>query len=325
MAAYSIEVLPEAKWLMNSGIIAAVVLIATTAGISLGVDIVTRFDNVSVGSLLMYRGLLGILVLGLWKRPRLGELWPNKPGLAIIRLIFGGLTFAGWFGAITYLSAPVTAALLLVDCVLLRLIKACRMNWKISIAEIAVFFCLTVYVSAVWAASRQASEDLVVGVILVAVAVVARAASLHVWERSCELGEKPVLRILIPLLGSTLVGIALCRGAPSLLPPDAAPVILLTAALGVLAYSSADVVVFLFGAFRTRLVELLAVPILAGAEMYAVGYAGSSSVFMALFALTAATLWALWTPLTNVQAVGVGGSEQVPEAQPPRSIGNQWS
>jgi hypothetical protein len=294
---------------MNSGIIAAVVLIATTAGISLGVDIVTRFDSVSLGPLLMYRGLLGILVLGLWKRPRLGELWPKKLGLAILRLVFGGLTFAGWFGAITYLSAPVTAALLLVDCVLLRLIDMCRKNHHIPIAELTVFFCLTVYVSAVWAASTRASEDVAIGVLLVVVAVVARAASLHVWERSCELGETPVLRILIPLLGSTLVGFAMCRGAPSLLPADAAPLILLTAALGVLAYSSADVVVLLFGAFRTRLVELLAVPILAGAEMYTVGHAGSRSLLVALFALTAATLWALSTPLTNTQAIGIGGSD----------------
>ena len=270
----------------------SLVLVAT-AGVAVGVDYLTRTTSISLGTLLLYRGLIGILLLLLWHRPSPAELRPREPRMAIARLVAAGLTFVGWFGAIAFLSAPFATALLLLDSLVLELVKSLRDRTLLSLPEVCVFSCVIGYVGAVSLTRDQLSADFTIGIALAVLAIGARTISMEIWARSCEQGEAELIRIFIPLLGGALTGLVMTFG--SLTPPSFIVLCLIsaTAALGLLTYLTEDQVILRLGAFRTRLVEIFAVPLLAVPQLFS-GEFGSHPATVGFMALLAAsTLWAI--------------------------------
>jgi len=237
-------------------------LIATT-GVAQGIDILTRLEGIPVSSLLFHRGLFGIMLLLLLFRPRQKELWPRRPRIALMRLASSGLTFAGWFGAIAYLSAPVATALMLLDCIVLAAIKSARINVRASTAEWALSLSLVAYVVAIWQVSPVTTGHIVIGSAAAGAAILARAASMHLWQVGTEIGEVAFHRIAIPLAGGFLAGLFGSGGIPSFVGVYPTFLILGTAALGVIGYMTTDFLVGRLGAYRARLIDVLAVPVLA--------------------------------------------------------------
>jgi hypothetical protein len=137
-----------------------------------------------------------------------------------MRLASSGLTFAGWFGAIAYLSAPVATALMLLDCIILAAIKSARINVRASTAEWALSLSLVAYVVAIWQVSLVTTGHIVIGSAAAGAAILARAASMHLWQVGTEIGEVAFHRIAIPLAGGFLAGLFGSGGIPSFVGVD---------------------------------------------------------------------------------------------------------
>jgi hypothetical protein len=63
----------------------------------------------------VYRSLLSLVRLAIIVRPVRAEWLPRSPWVALMRVLTGGLTYVGWFGANALLSGRVTQAVLLLD------------------------------------------------------------------------------------------------------------------------------------------------------------------------------------------------------------------
>jgi len=90
-------------------------MVASEVAITVSIELLARRAELSLGSILVYRSLLALVLLAIIVRPVRAEWLPRSPWVALLRMLTGGLTFVGWFGAIVLLSGRVTQAVLLLD------------------------------------------------------------------------------------------------------------------------------------------------------------------------------------------------------------------
>ena len=101
-------------------------MVASEAAITVSVELLSRRAHLSLATILVDRSLLALALLVLIVRPSRAQWMPRAKGLALLRVLTGGLTFVGWFGAIAMLSGRVTQALLLLDALILAYVRGPR-------------------------------------------------------------------------------------------------------------------------------------------------------------------------------------------------------
>jgi len=235
-------------------------MVVFEVALALGVELVLRRTGVSLAALLFYRSLLALIVLALYLMPARVAWTPMAPGLATLRVITGGLFYVGWFGSIGTVSARVSAAVLLLDSLLLALFRRERHAYeRFTIAVLA----LSLIVFAAFAIREPGTvTNLGRGLLFLAIALVSRAASYKVWERSQQCQEHLFWLIAPSLIGGTLGGLALGRLTVQALTAETFSAVLLLAVIGVIGYFYMNEVMRTVGAFYCRVIELWQVPAL---------------------------------------------------------------
>ncbi len=234
-------------------------MVVFEVALALGVELVLRRTGVSLAALLFYRSFLALILLALYVRPAVAAWTPQAPRLAALRVLTGGLFYIGWFGSIGTVSARVSAAILLLDSLLLALFRRERRGYERG--TIAVL-ALSLMIFAGYAMQEPGTvTSLRKGIAFLALALVSRAASYKVWERSQTRDEHLFWLIAPSLIGGSLGGIALGRGVSTLSSAAFAEVLLLAIA-GVIGYFYMNEVIRAVGAFYCRVIELWTVPIL---------------------------------------------------------------
>jgi drug/metabolite transporter (DMT)-like permease len=235
-------------------------MVVSEVALAIGVELVLRRTGVSLAALLFYRSFFALLVLAAYVRPLRAEWTPQIPRLAALRVITGGLFYIGWFGSIGTVSARVSAAILMLDSLLLALFRRERRNYERgTIAILAV----SLMVFAGYAMREPGTvTNLGRGIIFLALALVSRAASYKVWERSQQRSEHLFWLIAPSLIGGTLGGLALGRLHVQPLTAQTFTFVMLLAIVGVIGYFYMNEVMRAVGAFYCRVIELWQVPIL---------------------------------------------------------------
>jgi drug/metabolite transporter (DMT)-like permease len=235
-------------------------MVISEVALAVGVELVLRRTGVSLAALLFYRSLFALIVLAVYVMPPPSDWSPQVPRLAALRVITGGLFYIGWFGSIGTVSARVSAAILLLDSLLLALFRRERRAYeRFTIAVLAL--ALTVF--ALFAIREPGTvTNLGRGIIFLAIALVSRAASYKVWERSQQREEHLFWLIAPSLIGGTLGGLALGRLRVQPLTLHTFGYVLLLAIIGVIGYFYMNEVMRTVGAFYCRVIELWQVPIL---------------------------------------------------------------
>lgn len=235
-------------------------MVASEVVLALGVELVLRRSGISLAALLFYRSFLALLVLAAFVRPLRDQWTPLAPRLAALRVITGGLFYVGWFGSIGTVSARVSAAILLLDSLLLALFRRERRGYeRFTIAVLAA----SLIIFAAFAMREPGTvTSLSRGIGFLALALVSRAASYKVWESSQQHDEHLFWLIAPSLIGGSLGGLALGHLAVGLLAPRAFTEVLLLAVAGVIGYFYMNEVIRAVGAFYCRVIELWTVPIL---------------------------------------------------------------
>ncbi len=234
--------------------------------LAVAVELFMRRAGLSLASVLWYRSSTAVVWLALFLRPRREEWTPRARGLALLRLLAGGLTYVGWFGAIGTLSARVTAAVLLLDSLVLAYVRGKRRpyeKWTISILAAAlVVFALQ--------GIREPGTvtNLHLGIFYLVLAIGARAASYKIWEASQNKQEHLFWLIAPSLIGGALGGLFLGRMRIEPISPGIGAMILLVSAIGLVGYFYMNEVIAMLGAFYTRVVELWQVPLLWGIHLF---------------------------------------------------------
>jgi hypothetical protein len=224
------------------------------------VELVLRRASVSLAALLFYRSLFALVVLALYVRPSRAEWTPLVPRLASLRVITGGLFYIGWFGSIGTVSARVSAAILMLDSLLLALFRRERQSYERGTIAI---LALSLMVFAGYAMREPGTvTNLGRGIIFLAIALISRAASYKVWERSQQREEHLFWLIAPSLIGGTIGGLALGRLHVQPLTLETFSYVLLLAVVGVIGYFYMNEVMRMVGAFYCRVIELWQVPIL---------------------------------------------------------------
>lgn len=245
-----------------------------------------------VSSVLFLRGLLGLALLLIYLRPMLADLRPLEPTWALFRLVSGGLTFVGWFGAIACLSAPIATALFMIDVLLLGIIRNYSSHKKDAISFVFVFITVLLYIG-VACINSPPVFDLTNGVAFAVVGIVARTCSQHIWERHCKRGEQQVLRIGIPFAGSVLASLPLGGYAIDMPSPILCGVIFATAFFGLIGYLTGDYILSKLGAYRSRLLELTTIPALVLIDTFRTHSLPDLATLASVVLLALATAWAL--------------------------------
>jgi hypothetical protein len=235
-------------------------MVVSEVALAIGVELVLRRTGVSLAALLFYRSFFALLVLAAYVMPSRAEWTPLVPRLAAIRVITGGLFYIGWFGSIGTVSARVSAAILMLDSLLLALFRRERRTYERgTIAILAV----SLLIFAGYAIREPGTvTNLGRGIIFLALALVSRAASYKVWERSQQREEHLFWLIAPSLIGGTLGGLALGRLHVQPLTVQTFAYVMLLAIVGVIGYFYMNEVMRVVGAFYCRVIELWQVPIL---------------------------------------------------------------
>ena len=240
-------------------------MVASEVAITVSIELLARTTELSLGAILLYRSLLALALAAIIVRPRPADWLPRSPWLASLRLVTGGLTFVGWFGAIALLSGRVAQAVLLLDSLILAYVRGERKRHErhtllLLAASLIVF---------VWQAVHEPGTVLSArgGTLFLLIALGSRAASYKVWELAQGKGEHLFWLIAPALAGGALGGMFLVlapwthnRLQP--LSPVMWCVMLMVALVGLTGYFYMNHVMSLLGAFYTRVVELWQLPVL---------------------------------------------------------------
>jgi drug/metabolite transporter (DMT)-like permease len=235
-------------------------MVASEVAIAVSIEMLLRRTHLSLSSVLVYRSLLALVLLAIIVRPAREQWTPRSPQLAFIRVFTGGLTFVGWFGAIGLLSARVTAAILLLDSLILAYVRGERRSYERR--------TLTVLAAAllIFAAQAVREPGTVLnaprGIMFLAIALVSRAASYKVWERAQTKDEHLFWLIAPALVGGALGGAVLGRGHVQPVSLAMFGVLVVVALVGLTGYFYMNQVMSMVGAFYTRVAELWQVPML---------------------------------------------------------------
>jgi hypothetical protein len=235
-------------------------MVVSEVALAIGVELVLRRTGVSLAALLFYRSFFALLVLVAFVMPARAEWTPQVPSLAALRVITGGMFYIGWFGSIGTVSARVSAAILMLDSLLLALFRRERRSYERG--TIAVL-ALSLMVFAGYAMREPGTvTNLGRGIVFLAIALVSRAASYKVWERSQQREEHLFWLIAPSLIGGTIGGLALGRLHVQPLTPATFAYVMLLAVVGVIGYFYMNEVMRMVGAFYCRVIELWQVPVL---------------------------------------------------------------
>lgn len=110
-------------------------------GASISVELLLRNFAFSLGLLLFLRGLIGFIITLIVVRPTFSQFNPVSKKLFFARLLTGGLTFYSWFGAIKFLTASLTSAMLLLDTIVLSFIRRSYTRKKKQKLYWECYFC----------------------------------------------------------------------------------------------------------------------------------------------------------------------------------------
>ncbi len=129
---------------------------------------------------------------------------PRAPRLALLRIVTGGLTFVGWFGAIAQLSGRVTQPVLLLDALLLAYVRGERRPYERRTLALLAGALLLFAAEAVREPGTVLSAPR--GICFLLLALGSRAATYKVWERAQGEDEHLVWLIAPALVGAVLAG-----------------------------------------------------------------------------------------------------------------------
>jgi drug/metabolite transporter (DMT)-like permease len=240
-------------------------MVASEVAITVSIELLARRSDLSLGSILIYRSLLSLALLAIIVRPVRAEWLPRSPWVALLRVLTGGLTYVGWFGAIALLSGRVTQAVLLLDALILAYVRGGRQNYErrtllVLAAALILFAAQAVREPGTVSNPRQ-------GILFLLIALGSRAATYKVWEFAQGKGEHLFWLIAPALVGGALGGVffvsaPLAHGGLQPLSPQMWCVMLLVAMVGLTGYFYMNQVMSMLGAFYTRVVELWQVPML---------------------------------------------------------------
>lgn len=244
-------------------------MIASETAITVSIELLARQAHLSLATVLVTRSLLALALLALWLHPTRCAWRPRAPRWALLRVVTGGLTFVGWFGAIALLSGRVTQAILLLDALLLAYVRGDHHHYErrtlLGLAAALVLF----------AAEALREPGTVInatrGTVFLLIALGSRAATYKVWERAQHCDEHLFWLIAPALVGGALGGGALALGNHEklqTLSPTMWAGMLLVALAGLLGYFFMNAAMAQLGAFYTRVVELWQVPLLWAIHLF---------------------------------------------------------
>lgn len=200
----------------------------------------------------VWLGLIGLAFL-----PFIATIVPlHNRRLAALRMLTGGMALIGIYGAILHLGAPLAAALILLDTVVLLALDRRRGSYALVAA-------ISLFIFAAGLRRQYYGYDVFTGGLWAVVAIAGRAWGYRVWHALHKVAEGRFWTIALPLIGSMLGGLILSLDLPPLLPTAAAWLSVATVAvLGLFAYHTTDRVIARYGALDTRLAELGVLPVL---------------------------------------------------------------
>ena len=238
-------------------------MVFSEVAITVSVEWLARRAHLSLATILIDRSLLSLALLSLIVRPS-GTRWlPRSPQLALLRVVTGGLTYVGWFGAIGLLSGRVTQSVLLLDALILAYLRGQHRAYErrtlMVLASALILFAAE--------AVREPGTVLNAprGIVFLCIALVSRAATYKVWERALDKEEHLFWLIAPALIGAAIAGVLLSFSKNEALQPLSLQTwgaMLLAAIVGLTGYFYMNTVMALLGAFYTRVVELWQVPML---------------------------------------------------------------
>ncbi len=249
-------------------------MVASEVAITVSIEWLARNARLSLATILVDRSLLALILLAVVVRPSGGQWLPRSPRLALLRVVTGGLTFVGWFGAIGLLSGRVTQAVLLLDALILAYVRGPHRAYErrtlLVLASALILFAAE--------AVREPGTVLNAprGIVFLLIALGSRAATYKVWERAQRKDEHLFWLIAPALVGAALGGVFLGSTFLGLtmrsatvqsygmqpLSPEMWGAMLLAAMVGLTGYFYMNTVMARLGAFYTRVVELWQVPML---------------------------------------------------------------
>jgi drug/metabolite transporter (DMT)-like permease len=240
-------------------------MVVSEVAITVSIELLARRAELSLASILLYRSLLALVLVSIVLRPAPAEWLPRSPRLVLLRVVTGGLTFVGWFGAIALLSGRVTQAVLLLDSLILAYVRGKRQYYErhtllVLAAALILFVVQAVHEPGTVLNAKQ-------GILFLLVALGSRAATYKVWEAAQGKGEHLFWLITPALVGGALGGLflaysPLAHGGLQSLSLAMWCVMLAVAAVGLTGYFYMNHVMAILGAFYTRVVELWQVPML---------------------------------------------------------------
>jgi drug/metabolite transporter (DMT)-like permease len=243
-------------------------MVASEVAITVSIELLARRANLSLGSILVYRSLLALVLLAIIVRPVRAEWLPRSPWVALLRVLTGGLTYVGWFGAIALLSGRVTQAVLLLDALILAYVRGERQRYERGTLLVLATALILFAVQAV----REPGTvlDARQGILFLLIALGSRAATYKVWEFAQGKGEHLFWLIAPALAGGALGGVFLVITQGGLQPLSLQMwcVMLLVAMVGLTGYFYMNQVMSMLGAFYTRVVELWQVPMLWAIHLF---------------------------------------------------------
>jgi drug/metabolite transporter (DMT)-like permease len=238
-------------------------MVASEIAITVSIEWLARGAHLSLAAILVFRSLLALALLAIIVRPARASWLPRSPQLALIRVVTGGLTFIGWFGAIGALSGRVTQAVLLLDALILAYVRGPRRSYERRTLLVLATALLLFAAEAVREPGTVLNAR--AGIAFLLIALVSRAATYKVWERAQGKDEHLFWLIAPALVGGALGGLALSAASHRPLEPLSPALwaaMLAVAAVGLTGYFYMNTVMALLGAFYTRVVELWQVPVL---------------------------------------------------------------
>lgn len=238
-------------------------MVASEVAITVSIELLARRAHLSLATILVDRSLLALALLVLIVPPVRSQWLPRSPRLALLRVVTGGMTFVGWFGAIGLLSGRVTQAVLLLDALILAYVRGDHRSYE----RRTLFVLASALILFAAQAVREPGTVLNAprGIVFLLIALGSRAATYKVWERAQGKQEHLFWLIAPALVGGALGGVFLSMTAHSPLQSLSVTmwsVMLLVAMVGLTGYFYMNNVMAQLGAFYTRVVELWQVPML---------------------------------------------------------------
>jgi len=208
-------------------------MVASEVAITVSIELLARRAHLSLATILVDRSLLALALLALIVRPSRAQWMPRSPRLALLRVVTGGLTFVGWFGAIGLLSGRVTQAVLLLDALILAYVRGERRGYERRTLLVLSTALLLFAAEAV----REPGTVLNAarGILFLVIALASRAATYKVWERAQHKDEHLFWLIAPALVGAALGGFFLSAASHTALQslsPGMWGVMLLVAVVG---------------------------------------------------------------------------------------------